>query len=118
MAVRIVLDNVVRYLNVVPAKKLEGLQQAVQAKAAELGISPGAVLTPPIQANQEPTGNVAGILRFVASVNADSSEADKLALGTLLAVCSARTGAAGLVAKPAEAEAAPTRRGRRGRRAK
>lgn len=117
MAVRINLEGAVRYLNAVPVGKLDGLQQELVAKANELSIAPGKVITPETQVGQEPTGNVAGILRFVGSVNAESTDQDKAALATLLAVVTARTGAQGLkVGATADAPAPVGPRGRRRRR--
>ena len=118
MAVRINLEGVVRYLNTVEVKKLEGLKEALEDKAKELGVEPGKVVTPAIDPGQEPSGNIRSVLRFIESCTADSSAEDKATLGVLLACVCGRTGAAGLVAKPrvaAETAEGPARRRRRGR---
>jgi len=116
MAVRINLEGAVRYLNAVPVGKLDGIQQELVAKANELGISPGKTITPETQVGHEPTGNVAGIIRFVKSVSDESEPEQQDALATLLAVVTARTGAQGLKVGATAGTPEPGPRGRRRRR--
>lgn len=90
------LNGVLGYLNAVGVGKLDGIAQELEAKAAELGIAPGKVVTPEIQVGHEPTGNVRGIVQFIQGVTADSPKGDKKKLATLLAVVRGRVGTAGL----------------------
>lgn len=118
MGVRINLDNACRYLNGIPARRLDGLKQALETKAQELGVEAAGAITPETTLAQAPTGNIGGVLRFVNGVQADSSDEDKAALATLLATVRANYKAAGIVETPPEQEpeqaaedtAAPARR--------
>jgi hypothetical protein len=114
MRVNINLEGACRYLNHLAANKLHGLQVALAAKANELDLSPGTALTPATELGQEPTGNERGILRFVNSVDAESTDADKTAIATLLATVLARTGGSGLP-QPRLTGGPVRRRGRRNR---
>lgn len=119
MAVRINLDSTIRYLNSVSADKLDGLLAAAVQKAADVSVKAAAPPIPETAANQAPTGNLAGILRFVASVTGESTAEDKQALAQLLGCLTARATAAGrVIPVPAvdetEQPVATRRRRRRG----
>lgn len=96
MAVNLNLEGAVRYLNVVPPAKLDGLAQALTAKLDELGVTPTSPLAPATQVGQEPSGNVRGVLRFIESVTADSDPAVVADLQALAGTVLARTGAINL----------------------
>lgn len=97
MAVRINLDGAVRYVNALPVNKLDGLAAEITAKLGALGLTWNRRqrIAPALNPGGEPTGNLAGVIRFVKSVNADSAPADVEALQTLAAVVLGRTASAG-----------------------
>lgn len=97
MAVRINLDGAVRYINALSVNRLDGLAAELTAKLAELGLSYNRRqrIAPNLTPGGEPTGNLAGVIRFVRSVGPNAAAADVEALQTLAAVVFGRTGAAG-----------------------
>jgi len=102
MGVRINLERAAGYINWLPVQKLEGLADALEAKCAEIGVGPGAPLAPAI--GPQMTGNVRGILKFIESVNPDSTDADKIAIAKLAGTVFARIGATNFVRKVAAPE--------------
>lgn len=97
MAVRINLDGAVRYINALPVARLDGLALEINAKLTELGVSWNRRqrIAPALLSGGEPTGNLAGVIRFVKSLTATATQADVEALQTLAAVVFGRTAAAG-----------------------
>lgn len=97
MAVRINLDGAVRYINALPVSKLDGLALELNGKLTELGLTWNRRqrIAPNLLPGGEPTGNLAGVIRFVKSIGAGSTPADVEALQTLAAVVFGRTAAAG-----------------------
>lgn len=95
MAVNLNLDNAVRYVHWMQIGDLDGLYQATLKKAEELGVQADRRPGPETQASQAPTGNEAGILRFVNSLDKTSSKADKRKLGVLLGTIEARVDQSG-----------------------